>query len=77
MVLETSRKGVPTVDASVLGTQVRGAGGAVTSEVSGIEDKSGRASDTSSDGWVPSGGSVTGNAMIESVEVRGAGRAVA
>jgi hypothetical protein len=65
------------VDASVLGAQVWGAGRAVTSEVSGIEDKSGRTGDAPSDGWVPSGGSVTGNAVIQGIEIRGAGRAVA
>jgi hypothetical protein len=48
----------------------------VTSEVSGIEDKSGGTGDAPSDGWVPSGGSMTGNAVIQGIEVGSAGRAI-
>jgi hypothetical protein len=65
------------VDAGMRGAQVRSAGGAMTPEVGGVKDESGRASDASSDSWVPSSRGVTGNAVIQGVEVGSTGRAVA
>ena len=66
-----------TVDAGITGTEVRSRGGTVTSEVSDVEDESRGTGDTSPDGWVPSSGTITSNAMIQGVEVRGARRTVA
>ena len=66
-----------TVDAGVLGTQVRGAGGTVALEVGGVEDESGRTVDASSGSGVPDCGGVAGDAVVGEVEVGKAGRTVA
>jgi len=50
--------------------------GAMTSEVSGIENESSRTRDTSSDAGIPGSRGIAGNTMVKGVEVRSVRRTV-